>query len=150
MNDFDIGGLHVSSLSFGAINHHERGTNLTTGLVLNYGDMLHLSLAASNDGSLREVDLGFQATAVDLETSYGLLDFELGIQDDQIAGSLSLTKAELWGLHDATFLANVGDSNIGLSLSGRTNYGFNLEASAEFNTKNAVRNTLTLSISGNF
>lgn len=150
MNDFDIGGLHVSSLSFGAINRHGLGTDLTTGLVLNYGDMLRLSLAASNDGSLREVDLGFQATAVDLETSYGFLDFELGIQDYQIAGLLSLTKAGLWGLHDATFLANVSDSDIGLSLSGKTNYGFKLEASAEFNTKNAVKNTLALSISGNF
>ncbi len=137
-------------MSFGAIDRHGRGADLSAGLVLNYGDMLHFSLAASKDGSLREVDLGFHATAVDLETSYGFLDFELGMQDDQIAGSLSITKARLLGLHDATFLANVDDSNFGLSLSGRTNYGFNLEASAEFNTKNAVGNTLTLSISGNF
>ena len=150
INDLEIGGLHVSSLSFGAIDRHGRGADLSAGLALNYGDMLHFSLAASKDGSPREVELGFQAKAVDLETSYGFLDFELGMQDDQIAGSLSLTKAGLWGLHDATFLANVDDSNIGLSLSGKTNYGFNLKASAELTTKSAARNTLTLSISGNF
>lgn len=85
---------------------------------------------------------------------HGLLNPDLGLQDHHLTGSLKLTDGRFWGLNGATFSANLsgsdGGANVGLGLSGKAQYGLELEATAEINPRDPARSILSDAISSTF